>query len=93
MAKWTVDAFDDVRHAWDYIAADNEPAADRVIERITAVAELLDAHPLIGRVGKEPETREFVVSGTPYVVIYRLAGDEPEILRGLHGKQSWPPRG
>lgn len=82
MAKWTVDAFDDVRHAWDYIA-----------ERITAVAALLDAHPLMGRRGQEPKTREFVVSGTPYIVIYRLVGDEPEILRVLHGKQSWPPRG
>lgn len=93
MAKWTTDAVDDVRHAWDYIASDNEPAADRIVERVIAVATLLDRHPFMGRKGQEPGTRELVVLRTPYIVIYRVVGDEPEILRVLHGKQSWPPKG
>jgi toxin ParE1/3/4 len=93
MARWTPDAINDVRQAWDYIAADNEPAADRIVERLSAVAELLDEHPFIGRTGLEPGTREFVVARTPYLLIYRLVDREPEILRVIHGKQDWPPKG
>jgi toxin ParE1/3/4 len=89
MARWTPDAIDDVREAWDYIAADNEAAADRVVERLNAAAELLDEHPFIGHTGLEPATREFVVARTPYLLVYR----EPEILRVIHGKQDWPPKG
>jgi toxin ParE1/3/4 len=38
-----------------------------------------------------PATRELVVAGTPWVVVYRVK-NRVEILRVLHGAQSWPPR-
>jgi toxin ParE1/3/4 len=37
-----------------------------------------------------PETRELVVSGTPYIVVY-LISDDVELIRVLHGAQQWPP--
>jgi len=93
MVRWTADAIRDVRNIWDHIAADNEPAADRVVERINTAADRLDEYPLIGRTGKEPGTRELVVVRTPYLAIYRIMSSSAEILRVLHGAQDWPPKG
>jgi toxin ParE1/3/4 len=38
----------------------------------------------MGRPGRVPFTRELVVAGTPFVVIYRVRADV-EIVRVLHG--------
>lgn len=46
------------------------------------------AHNLTDQAG----TRELVVLGTPYVVVYRIEAAAVVILRILHGAQQWPPR-
>lgn len=38
-----------------------------------------------GRAGVEPGTRELVVAGLPYIIIYRAKEDVVEILRIWHG--------
>jgi toxin ParE1/3/4 len=40
--------------------------------------------PESGRVGDVAGTRELVVSGIPYIVVYRVIGDSVEILRVFH---------
>ena len=52
--------------------------------------ERLRDFPRSGRIGRMPETRELVVSGTPYIVVY-LVSDDVELIRVLHGAQKWPP--
>jgi plasmid stabilization system protein ParE len=38
-----------------------------------------------------PDTRELVISGTPYIVAYTvLDRQKVEILAVFHGKQKWP---
>jgi toxin ParE1/3/4 len=49
-------------------------------------------HPHMGRAGRIKGTRELVVSGTPYVIAYRVEPDAVVILRLLHGAQRWPAR-
>ncbi len=44
----------------------------------------------MGRNGRVPGTRELVISGTPYIAAYRLAGNALRILRIIHGAQEWP---
>ncbi len=39
-----------------------------------------------------PGTRELVVTGTPYIVPYRVKGQEVEVLRVYHGARHWPGR-
>jgi plasmid stabilization system protein ParE len=56
-----------------------------------AAARLLD-HPALGRPGRVPGTRELVVSGTPYILPYRVQGETVQILHVLHGAQRWPER-
>lgn len=62
---------------------------DEVIERVQTLADF----PEIGRQGREHGTREFVVTGTPFIVVYRnLEDGQVEVLHVLHGAQQWPPR-
>lgn len=89
--RWLRAALRNLEDQVDYIAAENPAAAERASARLHSLVENLADHPEMGRVGRVDGTRELVVSGTPWVVIYRLT-EAIEILRVLHAAQSWPPR-
>lgn len=72
------------------IEQDSPRAAILVDERIARQIVVLIDHPEFGRPGRVDDTRELVISKTPYVVAYRIIGDAIRILRVLHGKQLWP---
>ncbi len=92
MPQWTFDALLDVREALEYIAVDDEAAAQRVGDRIVVASGRLDRFPKLGRPGPEPGMRQLLVRHTPYKIFYRLLGDgHPQILRVLHGARKWPP--
>jgi len=59
--------------------------------RIVAVVEALRTHPYLGRAGAEPGTRELVIGGTPYIVIYRVRGKRVTILTIWHAAQHKEP--
>lgn len=44
----------------------------------------------MGRAGRVSGTRELVVSGTPYIVVYKAHRNVLRILRVLHGAMMWP---
>jgi plasmid stabilization system protein ParE len=90
--KWTPDAIADARDVWDYIAHDNDDAADRTVRTIELAADRLDEFPQMGRKGAEPGTRELVVARTHYRLVYRPLTTEVEILRIIHGARDWPPK-
>ncbi len=70
-----------------YVAKDNPEAAARLATRIVAIVEALREHPYLGRAGVEPGIRELVISGTPYVVLYRVQGKRVIISTVWHGAQ------
>ena len=73
-----------------YIAERNPRAATAVVERIRAAAELLREFPQIGHEGRGPGTREWVVKGLPYIIVYEPGIPEPDdlmILGCFHGAQ------
>lgn len=74
----------------DHIALENPSAALDIWDDIERQIERLRDFPRSGRIGRVPETRELVVSGTPYIVVY-LISDDVELIRVLHGAQKWPP--
>ena len=51
---------------------------------------MLAQFPEQGRTGRKSGTPELVLTGLPYLAIYRLEGDGIEILRILHRAQIWP---
>ena len=75
-----------------YIAERNPRAALNMSDLIDAATTRLIDHPNLGRPGRVTGTRELVVTGTPYVVIYRVEIASVEILRLMHGAQRWPPK-
>ena len=68
-----------------FIALDKPGAAARLAARIVSVVAALRTHPNMGRAGVEPGTRELVIGGTPYVVIYRVGRKRITILTVWHG--------
>lgn len=88
---WSPEAITDLISLRTYIAERNPDAAQRTAQRIIEMVEaVLAPNPHIGRPGRVPGTREFVIAATPYVVPYRMRGDALEILRVYHGARRWP---
>jgi toxin ParE1/3/4 len=74
-----------------YIAERNPDAARHVGARIREIIDLLAVHPHMGREGTLPATREMVVPGLPYVIVYRIeSGDRLVILGVYHGVRLRP---
>jgi toxin ParE1/3/4 len=66
-------------------------AARAMFARIQSRTAELSSHPLMGRPGRADDTRELVITGTPYIAIYRVFAEEVVIMRLIHGAQRWPP--
>ncbi len=73
----------DLDSIWDFIASDNVTAADRVLDRIGEVLDMLIHHPLAGRQRPElaPGLRSFPVGN--YIVFYLPLDDSIEVVRIL----------
>ena len=90
---WSPEAIEDLVSLRAYIAEDNPAAARRVVLHIIkSIEELLPDNPNIGRAGRVPGTREFVIPRTPYIVPYRSKHATIQILRVYHGARRWPDR-
>jgi toxin ParE1/3/4 len=90
--RWLKRALKNLDDEAAYIACDDLPAAARMVERIASAVDQLASHPALGRPGRVPGTRELVISGTPYIVPYRIQGDTVEVLRVFHGARKWPAK-
>ncbi len=87
---WTKLATNDLLLIEDYINTDNPAAAiSTVLSIINNIEKYLLEYPNIGRKGRVIGTREFVITGTPYIAIYRLHNNQLQILRILHTSQKW----
>jgi toxin ParE1/3/4 len=89
---WRQVALNSLERARAYIAQDNPAAAERVRERIVnAVRDLADM-PNMGRPGRVEDTRELVVAGTPYIVVYTVLDNQVAIIAVQNSAQKWPDR-
>ena len=75
-----------------YIACDDPQAAAQLVERIATSVDLLASQPALGRSGRVPGTRELIITGTQYIVPYRVRDDAVEILPVFHGARRWPEK-
>jgi toxin ParE1/3/4 len=89
--RWTRPAAGDLTQICDYIEKHASTAiARRVALSIYQHVGTLAEFPERGRTGRRPDTRELVLTGLPYIAVYRIGKDGVEILRILHGAQEWP---
>ena len=89
---WTKPGLADLNAVASYLIRENPPAAVRILERISRQTDDLAHWPYRGRVGRIPDTRELVVTGTPYIVPYRVQRDRIDILAVIHAARRWPKR-
>jgi toxin ParE1/3/4 len=85
---WSPRALAGLQEIRTYVARDKPDAAARLAIRVVALVEALKEHPYLGRIGSEPEVRELVVGGTPYLIFYRVRTKRVTILTIWHGAQS-----
>jgi toxin ParE1/3/4 len=75
---------------FDSIAEENPAAAERVVRRIHDAIQRTASMPHAGRIGRVPGSREITISGTPYLVVYRIIEKSMHVLAVMHGAQEWP---
>jgi toxin ParE1/3/4 len=64
-----------------WIARHRPETAELVRGRIQASLTLLEELPRLGQAGRKQGTRELVVPGLPYVIVYRIdLGDVDEVI-------------
>ena len=83
LIKWTKTALASVDGIAGFIAKDNPTRATSFVLELRAAVTKLQAHPGMGRAGRVPGTRELVLHQN-YIAIYRVRGDDVEILRLHH---------
>ena len=88
----TPQAYDDLLSIREWIARDNQRIAEQVISRILQTVAMFERFPMLGRVGRVEETREFSVIGLPYVIVYAIASDtDIDVLTVVHTARRYPP--
>jgi addiction module RelE/StbE family toxin len=87
---WTARTLSEIDAIFAYVAADSPSAAERLAVLIETRAQSLIDQPSMGRPGRVDGTREFVVTGTPYILPYRVRDECVEILAALHASRQWP---
>lgn len=85
---WSQTAIANLIEIRNYIEQDKPVAARQLAERILESVERLAEHPHLGHAGREPETRELIVAGTPYIIVYRIYRGHLSILAILHSAQN-----
>ncbi len=90
---WLRRALANLEQEADYIGETDPAAAARVLARLREAVQRLADHPESGRPGRILGTRELVVSGLPYVIPYRVSGNQVQILRIFHTSRKWAEDG
>ena len=88
--RWTEGANGNLDRVEEYIAQDNPPAAVATVNKIIEAAQMLTDYPTVGKRGRERGTRELVVAGLPYIIIYAVHREELVIIRVLHTAMKYP---
>jgi addiction module RelE/StbE family toxin len=89
---WSTPANRDLIEIEAFVAKDKPLAAVRLALRIYNSAGSLRDMPLKGRPVPDAGTRELVIVGTPYIVVYEIVRNVVRILRIRHAAREWPPR-
>lgn len=90
---WSAAAVDDLVHLRTHIAQDNPDAAADTAARILDAVDRLARFPELGRAGRVPDTRELLVAGTPFIIVYTVRRESLAVVSVLHAARNWPDSG
>jgi toxin ParE1/3/4 len=81
MIEWTEQAIRQLEQAYEYIAlSNNQEIAARVTKHLISSVQQLSTFPMSGRTGCISDTRELVISNTPFIVAYALKDEDNRIV-------------
>lgn len=91
MIEWTDSAVQQLNQSYEYIALTNsEEVARRIVEHILTSVQRLATFPQSGRRGRVPDTRELVISDTPFIIAYTIQVHRILVLAVYHSARQWP---
>ncbi len=73
----------------DSLSGEQPSVMETQIQLIRQAARTLQTFPKRGRPGRISGTRELVVSGTPYFLVYAMQEQLVEVLAVIHGARRW----
>ncbi len=88
--KWLRKAALNLEDAHDFLSKENPIAAQEFVREVYRLVGLLSTQPAMGRPGRVPESRELVMQPYPFLIPYRVNGDEIHILRVFHTRLRLP---
>ena len=90
--RWTPDAAADLERIRQYLDEHSPLYAQRTVLELYEKIRSLKTFSNLGRVGREANTRELVVSSLPYIVVYRVNEHAIELLHIHPTAHDWPSR-
>lgn len=88
--EWLPEAERNLSAQLEWVAKHDPWAAIDMGDAIQAAVSRLADYPAIARPGRVAGSRELLVVGTPYIVIYHIEASAIVVLRVLHAAQRWP---
>lgn len=85
----TRQAREDVLDIWDYIAAENVPAADKLLRKIDEMVRLLAVQPGIGSSQDKHRAGLRCQAVGSYLIFYDQTPGTLRVLRIIHGARRW----
>lgn len=89
---WRTTAERDLERTVEFYVPLNPTAAAKIEHRLRTAVEHLREFPRAGRIGRKVGTREVVITEYPYLIRYRIAGEQVQILRIFHTSTQWIDR-
>jgi plasmid stabilization system protein ParE len=86
----TPQAENDLDSHFQYVLERDPDAALRMYEAIVGQIMSLSEMPYRTRQGRVPGTREQVIIGYPYIVVFEVSAERVTILHINHARQQWP---
>ena len=74
------------------VARYGDEATQTFLIELRKIIHDLSLFPDAGRVGRVQHTRELAIPQKPFVIAYRVRGDEVHILAVMHTSRQWPER-
>ncbi len=85
------DALQDLQDIWDFVARDNENAADQLEDEFFDAFGKLARHPRMGHTRADVTDRDVRLWPTgSYLIVYRERPEELQVLAVLHGARDVP---
>jgi len=87
---WSATGVRDLREIIEFIRPESAKGSATVRRKVLNTALRLGQMPYSGRTGRIDGTRETVVPGVPFIVVYQVSTDAVEIVGIWHTARLWP---